>query len=236
MSTKVLARKQQVSAEPVTWRQVTGTFAYQAGEETRKSDSPLSPEISAVEKLLQETEELHAQLESLAAEAETRIKEAFEQGKQEGDAKARQELNAQLEIQLDALRRMTESLAGYAPQLRKQAEQELVRLAVAIARRILYRELRVDPDALLGLVKVALDKINLRELHEIRASEEDVPLVERALQKLEIDKRIKITGETQLVRGSLLFETNQGNLDASVETQLQEMQRGFADLLNRVPA
>lgn len=236
MSTKVLTRSHRVSAEPLIWRQATGLSAHPANEEEEKADNSRNPGLPTTEKLLQEIENLHAQIELLTAEAETRIKEAFEQGNREGDAKARQELNAQLETQLDALRRMIESLTGYAPQLRKQAEQELVRLAVAISRRILYRELRVDPDALLGLVKVALDKINLRELHEIRACEEDVPLVARALQKLEIEKSIKITGETQLARGSLLFETNQGNLDASIETQLQEMQRGFADLLNRVPA
>ena len=40
-----------------------------------------------------------------------------------------------------------------------EAEQDVVKLAIAIARRVLHRELTVDPDAILGLVKAALQKI-----------------------------------------------------------------------------
>ena len=43
-------------------------------------------------------------------------------------------------------------------------------LALAIARRILHRELTVAPEALLGLVKAALEKIGGREIHRVRVS------------------------------------------------------------------
>jgi flagellar biosynthesis/type III secretory pathway protein FliH len=36
--------------------------------------------------------------------------------------------------------------------------------------------------------------------------------------------------------GDVIFETTHGNLDASIESQLREIERGFADRLRRVPA
>ena len=43
--------------------------------------------------------------------------------------------------------------------LRREAEADMVQLALAIARRVLRRELAVDPDALHGLVLAALEKL-----------------------------------------------------------------------------
>jgi flagellar biosynthesis/type III secretory pathway protein FliH len=39
--------------------------------------------------------------------------------------------------------------------------------------------------------------------------------------------------DATLAPGSVVFETNQGNLDASVESQLQEIERGLADHLRK---
>ena len=71
------------------------------------------------------------------------------------------------------LARSIEELTGARPRYRREAEQDVVALALAIARRILHRELTVAPDALLGLVKAALDKLEAREVHQVRVSRQD---------------------------------------------------------------
>ena len=52
--------------------------------------------------------------------------------------------------------------------IRRESEEELVELSIAIARRILHRELTLDPEAVRGLVKAALDRIGSRELSRVR--------------------------------------------------------------------
>ena len=42
-----------------------------------------------------------------------------------------------------------------------------------------------------------------------------------------------IAGRRRREPGAVIFETERGNLDASVETQLQEIERGLADRLRR---
>jgi len=77
----------------------------------------------------------------------------------EGDAAATQGMAQQVSAKIEQLSRSIEQLALHRGKIQREAEPELVRLSMAIARRILRRELSVDPDSLHGLIKVGLEKI-----------------------------------------------------------------------------
>jgi flagellar assembly protein FliH len=124
-------------------------------------------------------------------------------------------------------------MLGTRLRMRQQMEEDLVHLAVAVARRILHRELSVDPEALLGIVKAAIHRIDARELHRVRVAAADVRLVETCLASLNLPARVEVASDSSLPRGSVVLETTRGSLDSSVETQLQEIDRGFADLVRR---
>jgi flagellar assembly protein FliH len=126
-------------------------------------------------------------------------------------------------------------LASLRQRLRRETEEDLVRLAVAIARRILRREISTDPEAILGLVKAAFDRIDAREVIRLRAHPEDARTLEASFADLGLPERIEVIADKKLERGALLIETERGELDASVETQLEEIERGFADLIRRQP-
>ena len=46
-------------------------------------------------------------------------------------------------------------------------------------------------------------------------------------------RRIEVTADPSLAPGSAILESTGGSLDASVDTQLHEIERGFADLARR---
>src|SRR5579871_5853957 len=98
---------------------------------------------------------------------------AFERGFEEGRQAGRQEGAAEIAKINTRAARAVEELAGLRQRFRLEAEQDVVALALAIARRILHRELTVAPEALLGLVKAALEKMETRELHKVRVAGED---------------------------------------------------------------
>ena len=184
-------------------------------------------------------DELHAQLDSLRSEIEEvkadasrRVAEALAAGRREGDASARQSLEKIVEAEAGKLRQMLRDVMNAAPKLRRQAEEDLVRLAVAVARRILHREITVDADALIGLVRSAFDRLDAREIQTVRTDPGSVDLVKQVAEGLSTPRELKIVGDGALKPGSLLIETTRGELDASVETQLQEIQRGFIDVVN----
>ncbi len=99
---------------------------------------------------------------------DSRIQAAYQEGLREGQASGQQQMAAQLQAMEGRLARSIEELTGLRARFRHEAEEDVVELALAIARRILHRELTVAPDALLGLVKAALEKIEAREVHRVR--------------------------------------------------------------------
>jgi flagellar assembly protein FliH len=162
-----------------------------------------------------------------------RAQAAYQRGFAEGEARGREQAAAQVQPGLERLARTLEEIAKLKPRLRHEAEGDVVKLAMAIARRILYRELATDPDALLGLVRAALDKLDGREVHRIRANPQDAAVVQQHFQKMAMPRTTEILADPGLERGSAIFETANGSLDASVDTQLNEIERGFADLVKR---
>lgn len=174
---------------------------------------------------------LKVELENARTEAGQRVQEAFAAGKREGDALARQAVDERLETELSKLRGLLQELNLAGPKLRKQTEEELVRLSIAIARRILHRELTVDPSALQGLVKAAFDRLDRREIKEIRTDADSVGSVKKIVEGLGAPGSMKVVADATLRPGSLVIEVPRGQLDASIETQLVEIERGFVDIV-----
>ena len=113
-----------------------------------------------------------------------------------------------------------------------KVEQEVVRLALAIATRILHREALMDPLLLAGAVRVALGQ--LAETTEVRLK---VPLSEHEMWRdmLRLMPNLplhpKVISDNALNTGECLLETHLGSVDLGVRSQLAEIERGFFDLL-----
>ncbi len=174
---------------------------------------------------------LRAELDQIHQGVERRLQEALERGRNEGNSAARQALSERLEAELAKAARLIDEIMGAGPKLRQRSEEDLVRLAVAIARRVLHREVTVDPDALTGLVKAAFSRLDQREVIQARTDPSTEPAMQRIMNMLDGVRRIKVVVDATLRPGSLVLETSRGYLDASVETQLEEIERGFIDVV-----
>jgi flagellar assembly protein FliH len=164
---------------------------------------------------------------------EQHLQGAYQQGFQDGQNGARQELGSQIDAMAVRLAHTIDEISGLKLRLRHEAEGEVIALAIAIARRILHRELTVSPEALLGLLKAALEKIEVREVHRVRVRPEDAPLLQQHLDRMGLPQRVELIPDPGLERGSAILDSSRGALDVSVETQLAEIERGFADLVRR---
>jgi flagellar assembly protein FliH len=168
-------------------------------------------------------------------QSEARAQAAYQRGIEEGEAAERQQGAAQVQSALERVARSAAEIASLKPGLRHEAEEDVVKLAIAISRRILYREIATDPEALRGLVRAALDKLDGREVYRVRANPQDAPALEKHFQTMGLPRKIEIFADAALQRGSAAFETAHGSFDASVDTQLVEIERGFADLMRKSP-
>jgi len=157
----------------------------------------------------------------------------YQQGVAAAEAAAVQRAQAHLEPALAAFQGMVAELEGMRKTLRAEAEGAAVTLALAVARRVLHREIATDREAILGLVMAALQKCDARETHRLRVSPQDADTIQEHKVRLNLPPALEIVADGNLARGSAIFETSRGDLDASVDTQLAEIERGFTDVLKR---
>ena len=163
---------------------------------------------------------------------EQRIREAHAAGVREGEASGHTRAAAELQPVIARLCRSIDEIGSLRARLRGEAERDLVRLALAIARRILGRELAVDPDAIHGLVLGALDKIKSQEISRVRVHSAQEEAVRECLRET-VTAAVEVIADPACQPGTVVLETERGSLDASVESQLREIERGLADRLGR---
>lgn len=162
---------------------------------------------------------------------EQRLRDAHAAGFREGEASGRSRAAAELQPVMERLSRTIQEIAGFRARMRREAEGDLLRLATAIARRILRREIAVDPEAMHGLVLGALEKLQSQEIARVRVHPAHAGIVSECLRQAVAASPVEVIPDPSREPGTVIFETARGNLDASVESQLREIERGLADRL-----
>src|SRR5438270_753968 len=212
---RVITGEKAGEALPITWRQAGTEWRNVLSEAPRQLYSdPASDETRHV-----------------SEDMERSFSEAHQRGFREGEAAATHKMADEVRIKVEQLGRSIEQLALHRAKIQREAEPELVRLALAIARRIMRRELTVDPDSLRGLLKAGLEKIESAEAHRVRVNPEHASMVAALLEGSA--RPIEVTSEPGLPVGAVIFETTRGSIDVGLDTQLKEIERGFADLYPR---
>jgi|ERR1017187_3319861 flagellar assembly protein FliH len=169
----------------------------------------------------------------LERQAEQRAREAHAAGFREGEAAGKKRAAAELEPVFERLARSIHEMAALRGEMRREAEADMLRLALEISRRVLRREMAVDPDALRGLVLAALEKLQGREISRVKVHPSHAALVSELLRKSAAGQPVEVIADASREPGAVIFESERGNLDASVDAQLREIERGLADCLRR---
>ena len=157
-------------------------------------------------------------------------REAYQRGFSEGSSIAKQQAAAEQKPVLERLSQCLAELSSLRSGLRRQAETDVVKLSVAIARRVLHRELTLDPESIAALIRVALDKLESRDLCRVRVHPDQEPILRGLLERFSGSK-VELLSDAALNKGDVLLETANGTVDASVDAQLREIERGLADRL-----
>jgi flagellar assembly protein FliH len=161
------------------------------------------------------------------------VRLAFESGVREGEAAARQQLEVQLRQMTDQLAHTVADVAACRGDAIRRAEADIVQLSMEIARRVIHRELSMDSSVLGALIRAALEKLASQEVHRVRVHPDQAQAVRRCLEEMGRSTDIEVAGDPTLPPGGAIFESSRGSLDASVETQLQEIERGLVDQLQK---
>lgn len=151
-------------------------------------------------------------------------KQAFQEGLNEGEQAGTERTAAEYSKKLDELGAVLGELEGYKRNLRSDAEREVVDLAFAVVKRILRREVTVDPTTVVAMVRTCIDEFAEAEVTKILVNPEDLELVRQY-----VGEGVAVSADAGIARGGALLETAQGRLDARIDSQLREIELGLAD-------
>src|SRR5205823_48780 len=131
----------------------------------------------------QQIQALQARIAELEALMERRVQETKAAAYREGETAGRNQGTAQVQPVLEKLAHSIHEVSELRPRLRHDAEEDLLKLALAIARKLLHRELSADPDSIAGLIRVAVEKVRTQEIVRVRIHPQHHPIVQQTLAR-----------------------------------------------------
>lgn len=189
------------------------------------------------------TAELHARLEMARTEADRLIadareavdgirREARQQGLQQAQETARQqsreELARCLDTALPALDRAVASIEREKAHHLQQCERHVVRLAIAIAERVIRREVSRTPEITLELIRESLALAASSEQITVHLHPADYETLHDSLSQLAArhsgTKPWDLIADPQLTPGACLVKTEFGVIDQQFQSQLARIE------------
>lgn len=151
---------------------------------------------------------------------ETSSKEGYQAGLEEAQADIKNFKESMLEF-LKAKQEVFEYLAP-----------DILEISVDIARKIVKREIEQNPQLVLDSILDVLKGISRDESRiSIKVNPDQVSLVKESIPEIisstGLDIKIGVFGEESIQTGSCIVYTNNGIVDATIETQLEIIKEAF---------
>ena len=208
---------------------IKGGLARQEGAVFQFLDLPQQRE-SILEQARATAAEIIAAARAEAGQIRTNAeREGYEAGRGAAQALVRSEAAAAV----DSLRPMLQTLSGELTQMRQawiaQWEQQAVRLATAIAGRVIRRELVHQPDIPVSLVAEALQLVAGKPDIRILLHPEDQRVCGEQIARLATELSgvagATVVADASIGRGGCRVETRHGTIDQTIEAQLQRIEK-----------
>jgi flagellar assembly protein FliH len=162
--------------------------------------------------------------------------QARELGSQQGERESRAKFEEQLARERSAVAKALTDFAGERAAYYQKVETEAVQLALSIARKVLHREAQVDPLLLMGIVRVALERIEGATGVGLAVNPQHAADWRNYLaSRLDPGHLPEIVEDAAMELEQCELRTSMGTAALGVEVQLKEIEQGLMDLLAARP-
>jgi flagellar assembly protein FliH len=126
------------------------------------------------------------------------------------------------------LRRLGETLqelTALRAEMIQRSERQVVQLAMAIAERLIRREISLDRGLLYAMARVALERLGEHASATIRLHPDDYAAVSAVQAADWTDAQVKVVPDAIVNRGGCLVQSDFGFMDVDVAAQFNELSR-----------
>lgn len=164
-----------------------------------------------------------AEAERIAKESADRIKMINQQAYREGYEAGYARGGAVAAGEAGRLADLVESARQEMSSLEQNVAEDLVRLALTLARTLVRESLKVHPEMVEAIVRETIrDVPPFGQGTRLRVNPEDAALLTKHLGA-ELDAHWSIVGDETMTRGGCRIESTTGEIDASMETRWQKL-------------
>jgi flagellar assembly protein FliH len=151
-------------------------------------------------------------------------RDAFAKGYAQGERAGAEAASARADAMLRRLAQTIEELQALRADVIQRTERQVVELALAIAKRIVLREVSLDPELLVAMARVALDRLADTATASIHLHPDDhaVAVAPRAGDPV-AGASVQIVADPSVRRGGCVVRSDVGAIDVAVGAQLDEM-------------
>jgi len=196
------------------------------------------PEFASVD-VLEMTSELR---EPVTPSRETEIAhftellhEEFNRGYNDARTEMEQEIRKRVESQISERVSRFEKMIGQLSKelvtLRERSEKMIPALAIAIAEKIIRKQISVSNDIIIAQVRDAVRRVVGVEKVRVRVNPADEIILREhrsaLLQEVDSVQDIIIESDEKIEQGGCILESDMGNVDARLTTQLSQIEEAF---------
>jgi flagellar assembly protein FliH len=156
-------------------------------------------------------------------------KAAFDSGYLQGQKAAKELAEHKMDVVMRKYSEALQEISSLKSVLRSQVEREVVKLAVEVAKKIVYREIHIDPAIIQTLVRVALSHVAEKSSVTIYLNPVDYAyLIKQRPELAQPDGREMVfLSDNSIAQGGCLIQTECGDIDARIEEKFREVENAF---------
>lgn len=180
------------------------------------------------DQLIRGIEEREKYIKQMTEKTNNLEKEAYEKGFSQGE-KAGMELGEKrFESILKSFAEALEGVKKIKEEVYQNSEQEMIKLVVTIARKIIHREVSTDRTIILDLIKAALAYVADHEEIKVRFNPSDLELASQYRKDwLAGMEKVRFESDATIPRGDAVVESNCGIIECGIEKHLQEVEEAL---------
>lgn len=190
--------------------------------------APVSPQIN--ERFMDE-DIVRNESENIIAQARVEAERIREEASRAGMEAGRGSASAEIKQKMnDAFETLNQAIKE-RKKIIKDAEAEILRLALKSAEQIIRSEVSLHRDVCLNIVSEAINRVSDREQVIVRVNREDAEYIKKYKDRLAgiVDgiRSFSILEDNQIEPGGCIIETNLGYVDSRISTKLEAIEAAF---------
>ena len=175
-------------------------------------------------------------LDGIEDSEELKIKDieakAYKKGYETGLKEEKKNIAEKMTNIINLLKSAINQTRQFEDQINQAAEKETVKLAIAIAKKIIISEVMINEEIILNVVKNSLKLVMNQDRYLIKINPADLGIMQNAQPEfsevIENYEDIIFESDESIEQGGCLIETNYGNIDGRLDQQMQVI----SDLMN----